>query len=105
MHMNKRHLLRALGAAAALGATSAALAQTGPYPNRPIKLVVPFVPGGTLDVVARLLARQLQDSLKQPVVVDNRAGAGGVVELLLKNGSQYLPANKQAWRQSFSVTS
>lgn len=79
MHMNKRHLLRALGAAAALGATSAALAQSGPYPNRPIRLVVPFVPGGTLDVVARLIARQLQDVLKQPVVVDNRAGAGGAV--------------------------
>ena len=79
MHMNKRHLLRALGAAAALGVTSAALAQSGPYPNRPIRLVVPFVPGGTLDVVARLIARQLQDVLKQPVVVDNRAGAGGAV--------------------------
>lgn len=79
MHMNKRHLLRVLGAAAALGVTSAALAQSGPYPNRPIRLVVPFVPGGTLDVVARLIARQLQDVLKQPVVVDNRAGAGGAV--------------------------
>jgi tripartite-type tricarboxylate transporter receptor subunit TctC len=79
MHMNKRHLLRVLGAAAALGVTSATLAQSGPYPNRPIRLVVPFVPGGTLDVVARLIARQLQDVLKQPVVVDNRAGAGGAV--------------------------
>jgi tripartite-type tricarboxylate transporter receptor subunit TctC len=79
MYMNKRHLLRALGAAAALGVTSAALAQSGPYPNRPIRLVVPFVPGGTLDVVARLIARQLQDVLKQAVVVDNRAGAGGAV--------------------------
>lgn len=79
MRMNKRHLLRVLGAAAALGVTSATLAQSGPYPNRPIRLVVPFVPGGTLDVVARLIARQLQDVLKQPVVVDNRAGAGGAV--------------------------
>lgn len=81
--MNKRRALKFLAAStaafAAMATGTQALAQSAPYPNRPIKLVVPFVAGGTLDVVARLLARSLQESLKQPVVVDNRAGAGGVV--------------------------
>jgi tripartite-type tricarboxylate transporter receptor subunit TctC len=83
MKLSKRSLMQSLTGLSAwalgLGVSGQALAQSGPYPNRPIKLVVPFVPGGTLDVVARLVARQLQDNLKQPVVVDNRAGAGGVV--------------------------
>jgi len=79
----KRRLFKTLSfcLAAGLGLSFAtgAVAQSGPYPNRPIKLVVPFVPGGTLDVVARMLARQLQEGFKQAVVVDNRAGAGSAV--------------------------
>ncbi len=54
-------------------------AQLNNYPNRPIKLVVPFVPGGTLDVVARLLGKNLTEAFGQAVIVDNKAGAGGVV--------------------------
>jgi tripartite-type tricarboxylate transporter receptor subunit TctC len=48
-----------------------------PYPNRPIKLVVPYVAGGPSDMVARAIADKLSLSLKQPLVVENRPGAGG----------------------------
>ena len=49
------------------------------YPNRPVKLIVPFAPGGPTDTVARLMAEQLQAQWKQPVVVDYKPGAGTVV--------------------------
>src|SRR4029453_14953998 len=56
---------------------AAASAQT--YPNKPIRLVVPFPPGGVADLIARPLAEKLASTLGQPVVVDNRAGATGTV--------------------------
>ena len=54
-----------------------AMAQPETYPSRAVKIVVPFTPGGSPDAVARALSPGLAQALKQPVVVDNRAGAGG----------------------------
>ena len=65
--------------AALASAAPAAWAQAGNYPNRPIKMILPHGPGTSPDVVARLLAERLGQALGQAVVIDNRAGAGGMI--------------------------
>jgi tripartite-type tricarboxylate transporter receptor subunit TctC len=75
--MNK--LLTTALAAALLGTWAAALAQTGKFPERPIRLIVPWPPGGTVDVNARILGPAVSKSIGQQIVVDNRAGASGII--------------------------
>jgi tripartite-type tricarboxylate transporter receptor subunit TctC len=68
-------LLKAAAVLLALTATAAAQ----DYPNRPVRLIIPFPPGGSNDVVGRVMATALSEVLGKQVVVDNRAGAGGVI--------------------------
>jgi len=76
IHITHRAAVLSLGVAAA-AITAPALAQTDSYPSKPIRWVVPFAPGGSGDVLARLLSPRLSEALGQQIVVENRAGAAG----------------------------
>jgi len=74
-NLRRRSLLQALGSAVALSPFAAFAA----FPERVIRLIVPFAPGGNADIVARLVAERMAEALGQPMVVENRAGAGGSI--------------------------
>jgi tripartite-type tricarboxylate transporter receptor subunit TctC len=74
-------------ALAALAAVCASPAYAQSWPVKPVRVIVPFVPGGTADTLGRITAARLADNLGQSFVIDNRAGAGGVIgtELLARS--------------------
>ncbi|HEY8579712.1 MAG TPA: tripartite tricarboxylate transporter substrate binding protein [Beijerinckiaceae bacterium] len=75
--MKRPILALALATLAALGASPARAQQPSAWPDRPIRVIVPFAAGGAVDALARVVGAKLQESLKQPVIVENRPGAGG----------------------------
>jgi tripartite-type tricarboxylate transporter receptor subunit TctC len=87
MQNTRRRLLRLMAGAIPAFATGHALADT--YPSRPIRMIVPWPPGSIVDIAGRLVAERLRQALGQPVVVDNRPGASGMIGLSL--GAQAKP--------------
>ena len=94
-----------------------AVAPASAWTERPVRFLVPAPPGGTMDVLARVLAEALNEQLPQPVIVDNRAGAGGAIavaallaapadgQTLMVTASNVLaeiPLVLKAWRSSVS---
>jgi tripartite-type tricarboxylate transporter receptor subunit TctC len=77
MPVSRRRLIKAAALAGAVSLT--ARVARAAYPERPVRLIVPFVPGGAVDAVGRLLGNAMTANLGQPVVIENRGGAGGVI--------------------------
>ena len=75
--VSRRELIAVLGATVLILAAVANAAE--PFPTHPIRLIVPYPAGGGTDIVGRVLGQKLHESLGQPVVIDNRGGAGGVL--------------------------
>jgi tripartite-type tricarboxylate transporter receptor subunit TctC len=71
--------LRALAATVLMATASVAAAQAQDYPNKPVRIVVPYPPGGTTDIITRVLAKGMSETWKQPVLVENRGGASGII--------------------------
>ena len=84
--MHRRTVLKAIAAAVAMGSAGVARAGEAAYPSKPIRLIVPYPPGGVTDVAGRLAGEILSKKFGQPVVVENRPGANGMI------GSQHVAA-------------
>lgn len=76
--MDRRRLIQGFGAAALVAPLGLARAEEA-FPTRPIRIVVPFAPGGSVDISTRIVANYLKEELGEAIVVENRTGAGGRV--------------------------
>jgi len=79
MELNRRFVARIMAGIGLLLCVTTAWSQSAPYPNRPIRLIVPYPPGGAVDPIARTIIQKLDEAWGQPVVVDNRPGAGTII--------------------------
>jgi tripartite-type tricarboxylate transporter receptor subunit TctC len=100
---------QSLFAFAGLALSAMAHAQTQPYPNKPIRMIVAAAPGGGTDIVGRLFAPRLSERLGQPIVVDNRGGSGGALaaDMVVKSppdGYTLLMTNDQLTTQASLAT-
>jgi tripartite-type tricarboxylate transporter receptor subunit TctC len=77
MNPFRRTMLKGAGMAAGVLAGAHPLAFAQAYPSKPVRIVVPYPPGGPTDIVARLIGNKLEERFKQPFVIDNKPGAGG----------------------------
>ena len=75
--MDRREFLTIMGATALTSGAFRSASGQQSYPSRTITFIVPFTPGGSTDILARLLGHRFQESMKATVVIDNRPGAGG----------------------------
>jgi hypothetical protein len=97
LNMQRRYLFAySVVSALMLGAAAGPVLAQG-YPNKVVKLQVPFAPGGTTDIVARVIAEPLGKALGQSVIVENKAGGGGVVGALETARAPFPTAIRWAW--------
>ena len=77
--MNNKKIDRRAVLTLAAGALAATSAKADQYPSRPIRIIVPFGPGGSGDITARMIGKVIEEKTKQAVIVDNRPGANGII--------------------------
>ena len=71
--------LKCLSLALALATVLVPLARADDYPSRPIRLIVPYAPGGGADAIGRIVAKRVSETIGQPIVIENRGGAGSIL--------------------------
>ena len=77
--MKRHHFLRAIAAAALACTLAPAWAQGQAYPNKPVRVIIPFPPGGTLDFIGRTLAQKMSEQTGQTFVIENKPGGNGFI--------------------------